>query len=310
MIEGEKHMANVLVAGATGMLGSRIAHRLLEESSVGETGQLGLLVRNEALAHPAKHRTIDALVDKGAVVVPGDLQDEAALADAVAGMEVVVSAVQGGSDVIVDGQVKLARAAERGGVRRFVPSDFAIDIFRALPGAPMFAARRRADQIIDGLDLEVFHILTGGFLDMMVAPGNRGLVNVDRSTVTCWGTGTEPFNATTVDDTARLTARLVLDATATPGVHMFAAAETSPEQIAEEISLALGRTFSLDKRGTLDELRDAISREHDEGAAIGLWYQLVLATTPTFAASENHRYPDIKLTSLREQVRKAFAETA
>lgn len=298
-------MVNVLVAGATGMLGSRIAHHLLDEPGVAQGGKLGLLVRDGSLDDPAKKAGIDDLVALGAVVVPGDLQDDGALAEATSGVDVVVSAVQGGDSVVTDGQVRLARAAERSRVRRFIPSDFAIDIFAADPGAPMFAARRRADEIIDTLDLEVLHVLTGGFLDKMVSP-TGGIVDHGNQTVTCWGAGSEPSNMTTVEDTARLTARLALDDTAPAGVRTFAATETTPEQIAEEISRATGRTYTVKSRGTLDELREAISNEHDPTAAIGLWYQLVVATTPTFTALENGRYPDIRLTTLQEQVRQSF----
>ncbi|MFF4770755.1 NmrA family NAD(P)-binding protein [Streptomyces sp. NPDC001255] len=298
-------MANVLVAGATGMLGSRIAHHLLNQPAVAQGGRLGLLVRAGSLDDPAKRAGIDELVVRGAVVVPGDLHDDGALNEATSGVDVVISAVQGGARVVTDGQVKLARSAERNGVRRFIPSDFAIDIFSADPGAPMFAARRRADEIIDTLNLEVLHVLTGGFLDKMVRP-DGGIVDSGSQAVTCWGTGTEPSNMTTVEDTARLTARLALDDAVSAGVHTFAATEATPKQIAEEISRVTGRTYTVNSRGTLDELREAISNAHDPAAAIGLWYQLVVATTPTFTAPENDRYPDIELTTLHEQVRQAF----
>jgi uncharacterized protein YbjT (DUF2867 family) len=299
-------MANALVAGATGMLGSRIAHQLLNEPAVAEGGRLGILIRRDAAADPAKKRTIDELVAKGAEPVYGDLHDEKALAEATSGRDVVISAVQGGNDVIVDGQVNLARAAERNAVRRFVPSDFAIDLFHAPPAAPMFAGRREADRIIDGLGLEVLHVLTGGFLDLMLAPGNRGIVNADSRTVAWWGTGSEPFDMTTVEDTARLTARIALDENATAGVHMFSGAQASPVEIAAELTRVTGREFTVASQGSLDELRAAIERTTDPGAAIGLWYQLALATTPPFASVENGAYPDIELTSLRDQVRQSF----
>ena len=87
----------------------------------------------------------------------------------------VISAVQGGQDVLVDGQVALARAAEHHGVRRFVASDFAIDLFKAPAAAPMFATRRQAAEALDELDLDVLHILTGGFLGHDAEPGPPGL---------------------------------------------------------------------------------------------------------------------------------------
>jgi len=39
-----------------------------------------------------------------------------------------------------------------------MPSDFAIDLFRAPPGAPQFEARKSADRAIDAMDLDVMHV--------------------------------------------------------------------------------------------------------------------------------------------------------
>src|SRR3954452_9391813 len=92
-----------LVVGGTGMLGGRIADHLMNEPGV----ELRLLVRPGSPLRPA----VAALVDRGAHVVEGDLGAPASLEGATAGIDVVVSAVQGGHEVIVDGQVALAEAA-------------------------------------------------------------------------------------------------------------------------------------------------------------------------------------------------------
>ncbi|MEO5852555.1 MAG: NmrA family NAD(P)-binding protein [Nocardioides sp.] len=303
-------MTDVLIAGATGMLGSRVAHHLTNEPAVRQGGQLSLLVRPGSLADEAKRTTIEALVADGAVVVDGDLNDHDSLVHATKSVDVVISAVQGGKDVLVDGQVALARASQHNGVRRLVASDFAIDLFKAPAAAPMFATRREAAEILDGLDLEVLHILTGGFLDLMLNPGYPGFVDAERSSVTYWGDGTEPFDMTTVEDTARLTARLALDdtatATTTGGVHQFSATTTTMQQIADELEQTTGRTFTRHSLGSLDDLRTAIEHEQDPYAAMGLWYQLAIATTPPFDAADNARYADIELTTLRDHIRSSY----
>lgn len=55
---------------------------------------------------------------RGAVVVIGDVTGPSFLDAATSGVDVVVSALQGGPEVIVDGQVALAERAARTGVRR------------------------------------------------------------------------------------------------------------------------------------------------------------------------------------------------
>ena len=87
----------ILVAGATGMLGSRIAHHLLQR----EDAIVRLLFRPGL--EGKKRVTADLLAARGAEVIEGDLADHAALDRATRGVDVIVSAVQGGTDVIVDG---------------------------------------------------------------------------------------------------------------------------------------------------------------------------------------------------------------
>ena len=70
----------VLLAGATGMLGARIADHLLETEDVA----LRLLVRPAALAKPGKRSGLDPLVERSAEIVEGDVTDPASLGRATA----------------------------------------------------------------------------------------------------------------------------------------------------------------------------------------------------------------------------------
>ena len=178
------------IAGASGRLGGLIAGHLLDQDGV----VVRLLVRESAQADPDKARKLDGLVARGASIVTGDVGDPESLDRATRGVDVVVSALQGGADVIVDGQIALAEAAVRNGVRRFFPSDFALDLFAASDGAPQFDLRKAADAAIDALPLEVVHVLNGAFMDMMLDPNRAGIVNLQTNKARLWGTGDEPFN--------------------------------------------------------------------------------------------------------------------
>ena len=120
----------VLLAGATGMLGARIAHHLLEAEDVA----LRLLVRPAALTDPGERSGLSPLVERGAELVEGDVTDPASLGRGTDGVDVVVSALQGGREIVVDGQIALARAAASNGVRRILPSDFALDRYFQVRG--------------------------------------------------------------------------------------------------------------------------------------------------------------------------------
>lgn len=142
----------ILLAGATGMFGSRVAHHLLAQPGA----RVRLLLRDYA----AKKDKLETLIKGGAELIEGDLTDPASLDRATHGVDVIVSAVQGGPDVIIDGQVALAKAGKANGVRRILPSDFALDLFKATPGEhAMFDMRAEADRQIATLGLEQVNVL-------------------------------------------------------------------------------------------------------------------------------------------------------
>jgi uncharacterized protein YbjT (DUF2867 family) len=287
-------MTTVLVAGSTGMLGRLIASHLLDQDDV----DVRLLARDSARADATKAGALDGLVARGATVVAGDVADPSSLDAATRGVDVVVSALQGGQAVIVDGQVALAEAAVRNGVRRFIPSDFALDLFAAPDGAPQFDLRKRADEAIDAMPLEVVHVLNGAFMDMMLDPTTAGIVDLQAGTARLWGTGDEPFNLTTVDDAAHFTARLATDPEDVSGVRRVSGAETTFNTIIAETERLTGTTFDLQVLGDADDLRRIIAQAEDPWSVVMPWYFLSMITVPPFATTDNGRYPDVVLTTL------------
>lgn len=202
---GEKPTSTVvLLAGATGMFGSQIARFLLHEPGA----RVHLLLRSSG--DSKKKAALSPLLERGAEIVEGDLADPDSLDRATQGVHVIVSAVQGGPDVIVEGQVALAAAGKRNGVRRILPSDYALDLFKATKGEhAMFDMRAEADGRIAALGLEQVNVLQGGFMDMFM-PG-KGAIDLEKGTVGFFGDGDLPIGVTSVEDTARMVARVALD---------------------------------------------------------------------------------------------------
>ena len=94
-------MTTALVAGATGMLGSRIGHFLVAQPDV----TVKLLARTGWDSDPAKRERIEPLLQSGVTIAIGDVSEPATLDEATQGVDVVISALQGQRDVIVDGQI-------------------------------------------------------------------------------------------------------------------------------------------------------------------------------------------------------------
>ena len=281
----------VLLAGATGMLGSRIAHHLLQQPEA----KLRLFIRDSA----AKRTQLEPLLKRGAEIIEGDFTDRDALDRATHGVDVIVSAVQGGPDVIIDGQVALAEAGKRNGVRRILPSDYALDIFNATPGEHlMFDLRRTADAHIAALGLEQVNVLQGAFMDLLL-PG-RGAIDLDAGTVTYWGDGTQPIEVTTVEDTARMTARVALDSSVASGKFAFAGDLISFQGAAEVIEAHTGRALERRSLGSEATLRAAKAEAEKDATnpygAVMLAYLLYMLNGQTALSDlQNDRYPDVKL---------------
>ena len=225
----------VLLAGATGMLGSRIAHHLLHQPEA----RVWLLAR---AGDAAKRAALGPLLSRGAEIIEGDLADHASLDRATQGVDVIVSAVQGGPDVIVDGQVALAEIGRRNGVRRILPSDFGLDLFNATPGEHMmFDMRRLADERIAAAGIEHVHVLQGAFMELF-GPG-MGTMDYDAATVTFWGDGKQPIEVTSIEDTARVAARVALDRTVLSGKFAVAGDHISILEAASVVEAQSGRRF-------------------------------------------------------------------
>jgi uncharacterized protein YbjT (DUF2867 family) len=287
----------LLLAGATGMLGSQIARELLEQRDA----QVRLLVRD---ARDARKRSVlEPLLAQGAEIVEGDLADASSLDRATQGIDVIVSAVQGGPEVVVSGQVALAEAGKRNGVRRMLPSDFALDLFKATPGEhAMFDMRRHAAEGIGATGLEVVHVLQGGFMEMFT-PG-MGMFDSAAGVVSFWGDGSEMFEVTSVADTARMTARIALDRSVGSGKFAFAGDRISFRSAADSIEQQTGRHFEPRSLGSEADLRAAMAVAAKDRAnpfqAVMLAYQLYMLNGQTALTDlQNDRYPDVALETLR-----------
>jgi uncharacterized protein YbjT (DUF2867 family) len=297
---------SVLVAGVTGMLGGRIAHHLLEQPGV----SLRLLVRDDALADSAKKEKLRALEAQGATVAFGDLADGDSLRRATEGVDIVVSAVQGGDDVIIDGQLALARAAREQGAWRILPSDFALDLFAATPGEhPAFDRRRAADEAIAEIGIEHVHILNGAFLDGMV---DMGFDHAAR-TVSFWGSGDEIFEATTVEDTARFTARAAIDRDLISGPLPIIGDRISANSRTDVVERITGQHYTRHSNGSVDDLRTMLADARDRGDVMNQTYAaylLYMTTGQTRVSNpQNSHYPDIEVETFEDVARRALSSS-
>ncbi|CAL4861249.1 NmrA family NAD(P)-binding protein [Microbacterium sp. MM2322] len=232
----------VLVAGATGDLGSRISRELLQHD-----------VRLRVLTRPGSSAASDRFGDDPHVeIIAARYSDRDALVGAASGADVVVSALSGIRPVIVDAQRALLAAAVTAGVPRFLPSDYSADYRRLTPGTNRnLELRREFAGDLDAAPIQATSVLNGMFTELLA--GQAPMILRDRKRVLFWSSADQILDFTTKDDTARVVALVALDADA-PRVVEVAGDRLSARQVADLATELAGDTFKLQWAGTTGTL--------------------------------------------------------
>jgi uncharacterized protein YbjT (DUF2867 family) len=283
----------LLIAGATGWLGRKIAE---ESQTLG--ANVRLLMRGGA-AH-SKAGTLKDLTTKGASIVDGDLGDEASLDAATKGIDVVISAVQGGPETILDGQLRLAKAAKANGARRIFPSDFAAT-YKHLTATehPFLNLRAQADAAIEKLGLPQTNTVNGGFMETMTS-SFMGMADYENGVFRHWGDADGALDLTHTDDVAACVAHAALDPKSPIGDFRIVGQKISPREIAETASRVLGRKIQTQSWGSAEALDAEIAKRqaahpHDPNHWIALMYhRLIISERGRVRDTHNHLYPAVK----------------
>jgi uncharacterized protein YbjT (DUF2867 family) len=198
-------MSEIVLCGATGDLGGRIAVRLAEQ---------GIPFR--ALVRPHSDTTV--LRASGAELSVGDLTDPPGLERALAGARTVVTtanalgrSMAGARDVSIervdrDGNAALVRAAEAAGVERFVfvsaqgMTDAMVDL------VPFFAAKRATERLLQASSMRSVVVRPAAFQETWLGPESG--IRPEKRLAVIYGRGRTPLPYVAEDDVAEACVRL------------------------------------------------------------------------------------------------------
>ena len=236
----------IVLAGATGNLGGRIARALLQRGA-------GVIALVRVGCAPSK---IEELRTLGATIAEVDFSHLGAVTSACSGASCVVSALSGLREVIVDSQTLLLDAALKAGVRRFIPSDYCIDFTKLPPGTNRnLDWRREFRERVDRAELAATSILNGAFAEMLT--GQAPIILFKWKRVLYWADADQRMDFTTIDDTAAFTAAAALDSSA-PRFLRIAGEQISARELVAAASEVTGETFRLFRAGGLGRLQTVI----------------------------------------------------
>jgi NADH dehydrogenase len=295
----------ILVAGGTGRLGTAVVGRLVNRDI-----DVRILTRN-----PERARHLDA---ERVEVVTGDVRNRASLDRATAGVEVVVSAVQGfagpgrisPATVDRDGNANLTDAAGAVGADLVLMStvgaaaESPMELFRMKRAAEEYAAASNVPTTV--VRATAFAELWVDLLEQTARGSGRPLV---------FGHGDNAINFVSVNDVACLVERVVTDpATRGQILEIGGPGNLSFNELARAVQTAAGRTSAprhvppavLRLMGTtIGRVKPALSRQA-KAALVMDHFDL------TFDTMAIHRlYPDLPTTSLTDLLAaSSFAEAS
>ncbi|MGD0992886.1 MAG: NmrA family NAD(P)-binding protein [Gemmatimonadales bacterium] len=299
---------SIVVAGATGNLGGRIAKALVARGA-----SVRAIVR-----HTTAPDKLERLQKLGVSIATVDLSSPSQVAAACSGASCVVSALQGLRDVIVGTQAVLLEGAIRAEVPRFIPSDYSIDFTQIPPGQNRnLDLRRDFHRVLDGSPVSATTIFCGAFAELLT--GQMPLILFKRRRVLYWGDADQRMDFTTVGDTAVFTASAALDPS-TPRFLRIAGDQLSARELAALAGEVTGEKFRLFRAGGLGMLGAIIALARTVAPAKrdvfpawqGMQYMRnMFDGRAKLAPLDNDRYPGMRWTTARDvlSAREASAKS-
>jgi len=284
----------ILLAGATGNLGERIAKAL-----TGTGAKVKALIRADS-----KKEAVDKLKAEGVEIIEVDMKDHAALVEACKGATCVISALAGLREVIVDTQSLLLDAAVEAGVPRFIPSDYSTD-FTGLPEGENrnFDLRKEFMAKLNKAMITPTSIFNGAFAEILTY--NIPFLDHKNKTVAYWEKPDWKIDFTSMNDTAAFTAMAAVDITA-PRYLRIASFQVSATELAAKTG------YALKDMGTLTELdaynkRERAAHPEGENELYAKWQQTMYMHSMFSAHNEvldNDRYPGLTWSDIEEYIKQ------
>jgi nucleoside-diphosphate-sugar epimerase len=296
--------AVIVLAGATGNLGGRIARAILERGA-----KLRAIIRRGSAPDKVKE-----LQKRGAAIAEVDFISVPELTRACLGGSCVISALCGPRDVIVETQTMLLDAAVKAEVPRFIPSDYSIDFTKLPPGMNRnLDLRREFHKRLGKAPIAATSILNGMFMHLLTGEAPVILFKLKR--VVYWENADQLLDFTSIDNSAEFTAAAGLDSS-TPRFLRIAGNQISARGLVEVVSEVTREKFKLFRAGGLRRYETLIKITRSvfpqKGAVYPPWQGMqylhnMFSGRAKLEPLDNDRYPDMQWTTVRDVLAACYS---
>lgn len=251
----------IVIAGATGNLGGKIATALLAKGA-----EVRAIVRLET-----DLKKIKDLEEKGVKVFQVDTSNTSEISKHCLGADCFVSALAGLKETIIDAQRIFLDAAVEANVPRFIPSDYSSDFTNLKEGQNRNLDFRRAfHSYLETTPIKATTIFNGPFMDLLTT--DMPLILFKHKRILCWGSPNQIIEFTTTFNVADFTAEAAMDDN-TPRFLRIAGDRLSCNEFVKLLTELTNEKYKLFRPGGINFLN------------------VVIKLTRFFSPSKNELYP-------------------
>jgi nucleoside-diphosphate-sugar epimerase len=245
----ESNKFEVLVAGAGGHLGNYIVKELLKYPNV------VVSVLDMSIQH-CEECNFDK--NKLGRVIKADVNKPESLKNNLKGFHTIISAINGDEQTIFNGQMALLEEGKISGVKRFIPSEFNVDLKNLGQSEdPLLTYRMRFRDELKKSGLNSLVINVGLFYDTFLSLSSEGICYFGENF-------NQKMDMISATDAAKFIAEVASDPNRS-GEFKFAAEQISPSEIQEILQKVFGNTLTVKKAGSFDDLRKKAAQLKQEG---------------------------------------------
>jgi nucleoside-diphosphate-sugar epimerase len=296
----------ILIAGATGNLGTRIVNTLVSKDV-----EVRIIVRktsDETIVNNIRKLGVKVFVVNNWTVEE--------LVESCKDVTCVVSCLAGLRNVIIDAQKVLLDAAIAANVPRFIPSDYSLDFTKLKDGENRnFDLRREFHLYLDKAPIAATSIFNGAFTDMLT--GQMPVLLFNQNLVLYWGNSNTRWAFTTMDNTAEYTAKVAGDENS-PRYLTIAGDQITPKEIRAVANEVFHKKFKLFRPGGQGLLGAIIkiTKKFQKGenelypAWQGMQYMHnMIDERSKIDKLDNNRFPEIKWQTAKDVLTKFKNDT-
>ncbi|KAG6666611.1 eugenol synthase 2-like [Carya illinoinensis] len=200
--------SKILIIGATGYIG-----KFMVEGSVKSGHPTFALVRESGGSNPERLELIESFKSSGVALVYGDIYHHESLVKAIKQVDVVISTV--GVQQMSDQAKIIAAIKEAGNIKRFLPSEFGVDVDHVNavePASSLFALKANFRRSIEAEGIPYTYIVSNAFVGYFLS--NLGQMDASappRDKVVVLGDGNTKVTFVKEEDVATYTIKAVDD---------------------------------------------------------------------------------------------------